>query len=202
MTFFTKNTIIVLLLAISGFFTPVLADDKAEASQFVTHLGQQAMQIVTSSRSADDKSQSLQALFSDNVDVDTIAKFVLGRSYKAATDEQKQSYLQNYRKFLLTHYTSSFNEFTNVNFEVTKTIPSDQGGYVVTMRIKRPQAEDIIVDYSVRKASDNKLKVYDITVEGISMATTQRSEFASVIQEHGMDYLIQQLAERAEKEKS
>ena len=71
--------------------------------------------------------------------------------------------------------------------------PDDSGGNVVTMRIKRPQAEDVVVEYSIRQKEGDGLKVYDIIVEGVSMLTTQRSEFNSVVSQKGLDYLIAQL---------
>lgn len=177
------------------------ADGKNEASAFSDELGHKALAIITDkANSKDIKRTKLEKLFQQNVDIDWIGKFVLGRYWRDATDEQKKSYLSNYKAFLIKHYTSNLTEYSDANFEVTKTAPEDGGGSVVTVRIKRPQAEDVVVYYTVRKKDGEGLKVYDIVVEGVSMITTQRSEFGSVVSQKGLDYLIAQLAERSKTE--
>ncbi len=195
------------LCLVSGFSLPASADDadssadsKKQASDFANSLGHKALDVITSSASKEDKQSKLEELFVENVDIEAIAKFVLGRNWKVATDEQKTAYLENYKTFIIAHYTSNLTEFTDANFEVTKVTADDRGGNVVTMHLKRPNADDVVVDYTVRKGSDGALKVYDITVEGVSMITTQRSEFSSVVSQHNLDYLISQLAERSKKE--
>lgn len=180
-------------------FTQALADDKAEASKFANELGHQALKVITDKSLAKDaKRVRLEALFEENVDIDWIGKFVLGRYWRGASDQQRQDYLANYKTFLIKHYTSNLTEFTDANFEVTKVTPEDRGGNTVTMHLKRPGAEDTIVNYTVRKNEKGKLNVYDIIVEGVSMITTQRSEFNSVASGKGVDYLIAELGKRSQ----
>jgi phospholipid transport system substrate-binding protein len=200
------TVILAFLLCLVFGSAPLLAygDDKANAGAFADELGHKALAVISDSKlSKQAKLSKLETLFQQNVDIDWIGKFVLGRFWRGATESQKQQYLVNYKKFLIRHYTSNLTEFTNADFQVTKVTPEDQGapanqgGFVVSMRIKRPEAEDTLVDYTVRKA-DGGFKVYDIIVEGVSMITTQRSEFASVASQQGVDYLIAQLERRSQ----
>lgn len=177
------------------------ADDKSQASAYVTDLGKKALAVITGSTSKEEKNAALEKMFIANVDINWIGQFVVGRYWKAANEEQKRQYMENYKNFLVSHYTSNFAEFTNADFEVTRVVPDESGGDIVTMRIKRPQAEDLVVDYTVRKNSAGAMKVYDITVEGVSMITTQRSDFSAVIAQNGFDYLIAQLKMRSLQEK-
>jgi len=177
---------------------PVSADDKADASAFIDNVGKQALGIISDkSKSKEQKNGELQQLFIANVDIDWIGKYVSGRYWRTASDAQKQQYMTNYKTFLVSHYTSNFAEYTNANFQVTRVMPADSGGDLVTMHIKRPQAEDIVVDYTIKKDSSGAFKVYDIIVEGVSMITTQRSDFSSYIGQNGFDALITQLAARS-----
>lgn len=181
--------------------TPAQADDKADATAFANDLGHKALAvIVDGSLSKEAKQTQLEQLFQENVDIDWIGKFVLGRYWREASTEQQQAYLTNYKAFLIKHYTSNLSEFTDANFDVTKVEPSERGGQVVTMHLKRPNAEDTIVNYTVRRKDDGKFNVYDITVEGVSMITTQRSEFNSVASQKGVDYLISELGRRSQQE--
>jgi phospholipid transport system substrate-binding protein len=177
------------------------ADGKQDAGNFANTLGHNALSIITNNGlSKSDKQTKLEELFAQNVDIDWIGKFVLGRNWKSATDAQKQEYLTNYRSFTIKHYTTNISDFTDANFEVAKVRDDDQGGYVVTMRIKRPQSEDVITEFDVRPQQGDGLRVYDITVEGVSMITTQRSEFNSVVSNKGLDYLIAQLKARSQQD--
>ena len=197
---------LVLLLATffslaCGLASPSLADDKADATAFANDLGHKALAIITDqSQAKDTKRASLETLFQENVDIDWIGKFVLGRFWRSATPEQQQQYLANYKTFLIKHYTSNLADFTDANFEVTKVMPADNGGNVVVMHLKRPKAEDTIVNYTIRAKEDGKLAVYDIAVEGVSMITTQRSEFNSVASSKGIDFLIAELGRRSQQE--
>ena len=196
-----KRLFAVFLLCLNLGTLPAYAEASQDAKTFADTLGHEAVNILgNTSLSQDDKRQKLEALFQQYVDIDWVGQFVLGRFWKSATDDQKARYLTNYRSFILTHYTSDLTEFTNVNFEVSKVVPDERGGNIVTVRIKRPNAEDTIVDYTVRTKEGQGLRVYDIAVEGVSMITTQRSEFNSVASQHGVDYLIDQLAERSKKD--
>lgn len=189
----------LVLLCLSGLSFSATADDKADASAFANELGHKALAIITDAgASKADKQARLEELFAQNVDIDGIGKFVLGRYWKSATDDQKQRYLAHYRTFTIKHYTANISDFTNTNFEVAKVRPDNRGGNVVTMRIKRPQAEDVVTEFDIRPQPGDGLKVYDIVVEGVSMLTTQRSEFNSVVSSKGLDYLIDQLKARSQ----
>jgi len=195
-----RSIFAIALLCLSGFFTSAFAEG-ADAKAFAEGLGQKALTIITnSSDSKNTKQAKLESLFENNVDIAWIGRFVLGRFWKEANDDQKKQYLANYKTFLIRHYTSNLSEFTDADFQVTKVAPEERGGNIVTMHIKRPNAEDTIVDYTVRKQDSDGYKVYDIVVEGVSMITTQRSEFSSVASQKGLDYLISQLAERSKQD--
>jgi phospholipid transport system substrate-binding protein len=191
----------LMLLALSLLTLPdASADDTADATAFANDLGHKALAIITNnSESKEQKQPQLEALFVEYVDIDWVGKFVLGRFWRDASDTQKADYLKNYKSFLIAHYTSNLSEFTNVNFKVTRVTPADNGGVMVSVHIQRPNAEDAVVDYALRR-ENGQFRIYDIIVEGVSMITTQRSEFASVVSNKGLDYLIQQLAARSQTE--
>ena len=97
-------------------------------------------------------------------------------------------------------YASRFTEYTSGSFKITSTRDDGDGEFFVSMEVStgEPNSEPVFVDYRVREASGkNKFAVFDIIVEGVSMITTQRSEFASVITNHDVDYLISQMASKA-----
>ncbi len=178
---------------------PAHAGSKEGASAFISNLGKTALGSITStSLSADQKRATLRTLFEKSVDIDWISKFVLGQYWRTATPAQKAEYQKYYKDFLVKNYTTNFQSFENTTFLVTHADNGDEAGeYVLTMTLKRPGYEDIHMVYNVREKGDG-YRVYDFTVEGVSLITSQRSEFSSVISRQGMDYLIAQIKQKAE----
>lgn len=169
---------------------------KEEAGKFVESLAKDVISMIgDKGLSKDAKRTKLEGVFEKHVDIDWIGQFVLGKYWRTATDEQKKKYLTNYHKFLLLNYTSNFENFADTRFEVSKTAEGNKPGeYLISMVLKRPGQEDLKVDYRLREDGKTKYKVIDIVAEGISLLTSQRSEFNSVVTRNGLDYLIEQLA--------
>jgi len=127
-----------------------------------------------------------------SVDIDFVAKFVLGRHWRSATDDQRQRYLVAYRPFLKKNYVSRLTRYSGQKFKVNGARQDSDGSYVVTMDIIDPNAANVAMLYRVVEQGGDYL-ISDIVVEGVSLLATQRSEFNSIAQSKGVDYLIQAL---------
>ena len=203
----THSVLLSALLATSALALPAvmpvsaMAATPEEASGYVTKVGDDALKILNGKTSAADIKTQLEALFTREVDVDWVSKFVMGRSWKELSAEQQAKYQETYKRFLIEHYTSNFTQYTQgTSFKVTRTTPQQRGEQQVASEILRPGQQPIIAEYRVRGEGAN-LKIVDVIIEGVSLITTQRQEFASVMQRHGFDYLLQQLQARTEAEK-
>lgn len=190
---FTFVLALIFTLAFSA--SPAQAS-KEDASKFVDSLAKDVIGMIGDKGiSKDEKRDRLQSIFEKYVDMDWIGQFVLGKHWREASDEQKQKYLASYHKFLLLNYTSNFENFADSRFEVSKAEDGNKPGeYVISTVVERPGQEDIRVDYRLREDGKSKYKVIDIIAEGISLLTSQRSEFNSVVTRNGLDSLIDQLA--------
>ncbi len=165
------------------------------AAAYIESVGHQALATISDKALSKDKKQAtLEKIFKGNLDFEWVAKFVMGRFWKQATDVQKKRYLAAYTEFLTKNYTARFSDYTSGSFNVTGERPLESGESVVSMEIvSSNQGEPpILIDYKVRK-SGGSFKVFDIIVEGVSLLTTQRSEFGSVLNKSGIDGLIAQL---------
>lgn len=192
---------VTLGLCLTGWTMPARADMAADAGKYVGGLADQTLKTISNDGlNKRQKQAKLDKLFSDNVDFPWVGRFVMGRYWREATDAQKKRYLKEYQKFLILHYTSRFTEYTSGDFKVTGSEDDGDGEFTVSMQIKPGDQSDngqpILVDYRVRHEGGG-FKIFDVIVEGVSMITTQRSEFASVIDKGGIDYLIGQLAAKS-----
>lgn len=181
------------------FSTPCLAAPVNDASKYVESLGNRAVAIISNKAfSKEKKKAQIEQLFSENVDIPWVGRFVLGRFWRQTTDAQKAQYLKEYETFLVSHYATRFSDYTSGTFKITDARDDGENEFTVSMQMQGgdANAQPVMVDYRVRAGGPKGFKVFDVIVEGVSMITTQRSEFASVVGSKGVDYLITQLANK------
>lgn len=175
------------------------ADNAGAAKTYVEKVANNALAIIEAKADKTARQQKLERLFAENVNIPWVAKFVMGRHWRDATDAQKKRYLQEYERFVLHHYASRFTDYTSGSFSITGVRDDGDGEFTVNMSLKdaaNSNSEPVYVNYRVRKEG-GKFHIFDVIVEGVSMITTQRSEFSSVIARRGTDYLIEQLANKS-----
>ena len=194
----------IFLAVVAGIYIGVLPPAMAQAgtdsaSKYIQHIGDQALAIISNpGYGADQKEQALEKIFSGSVDFPWVGRFVMGHFWREATDAQKARYLKEYQKFLILHYTSRFTQYTSGSFKVTGARKDNDDEYTVSMQLKsdEPNSQPVMVDYRLRSQGSG-FKIFDVIVEGVSLITTQRAEFSSVLTNNGIDYLIDQLAEKS-----
>jgi phospholipid transport system substrate-binding protein len=174
---------------------PVLAGDaNPAASAFMQKLGAVAIEELTDpALPQPEREARFRRLLRERFDMAAISKFVLGRYWRSANDAQRAEFQQLFEEFIVTSYSARFGEYRGEAFNVVGSTGDAGSGIVVHSRIDMPSSEDIRVDWRLRSVGD-AFAIVDIIVEGVSMAVTQRSEFASVIQSRGgVDGLIEAL---------
>lgn len=164
-----------------------------EARNAIDRVGKEALEITSAPISREQKQMRLERLLEQSVAIDWIGRFVLGRYWRQATEAQQSRYLANYRRFVVRQYAARVAEYGGGRFAITDASEDGNGSYTVSMAITQEGGQpDLLVDYRVRH-QDGKYLIADVIIEGVSLITTQRSEFASVVSNHGLDYLLEQL---------
>jgi len=169
-----------------------------KARDFVQGIGDKVIGIVATGNFSDnEKEKQLNRLFAETVDINWIAKFVVGRYWREASGEQQGQYIKFYNDFLIRSYVSKFRQYTDQKMVVNKFTAEEEGKYIVETTIIDKEGKSYNVFYKVNKMENGSLKIYDIVAEGVSMITTQRSEFASILSREGMDALIRKLQQKS-----
>ena len=167
-----------------------------EAARFVHRLGNQTIETLAApDLTLDQRKDRFRGLLIRGFDIPFIGRFVIGRHWRAATPDQRGDYMALYSEFFLQTYASRIGEYSGQTFTVTGARAANAKDFVVRTQIKRPGGQPFNADWRVRRV-DGGYRVIDIMVEGISLAITQRSEFASVAQRIGLDGLIATLRTR------
>ena len=171
-----------LLLARRNAKAAVSADD---AKKFIDNLGENAISSLTgSSLSADERAKRFRALLVAHFDMPGISKFALGRYWKIATDAQQVEFQKLFEDLLVQSYAKTFAQYAGEKFKVTGARGNDDGSTLVNSSVDRPNGDIIRLDWRVDDRS-GATRITDLIVEGVSLRTTHRSDFASAIQSNG-----------------
>ncbi len=195
------STPIALVLLLTGLGW-ARAEAPDSAGDFILSLGNRAVAVLGDKENTSfaEREAAFREILVDGFDMPTISRFVLGRYWKTATEEQRKDYSAVFVDFIVRVYASRFDAYNGELFEVNKVFEEDSGDRIVRAHILRPSGgEPVAVDFRVRQKDEAVFKVVDVNVEGISMLRTHRVEFASVINRKGIDGLLKDLRARLDK---
>ena len=121
-----------------------------------------------------------------NFDFERISRLVLGKAWRKATDKQKTEFKYEFKNLLLRTYAVALSKYKDqkIEYKPLRMKPTDE---IVTVKTEIIQSggQPIDVDYALAKQDDGWL-VIDIIIEGVSLVTNYRSQFASEIKKNGM----------------
>lgn len=145
---------------------------------------------------ADRREDLFRSLLARDLDIPMIGKFVLGRHWRTATEDQRQAYLETFTKFIVATYAKRLGGIKIDTFVVISAKSLGSKDILVRSRVTNGSKKPIRVDWRVRER-ESTFRILDLSVEGISMALTLRQEFQSVLRrKEGLDGLIALLKER------
>jgi phospholipid transport system substrate-binding protein len=159
------------------------ADDLSAARAMIESTGNQMVSIINSSAGPAQKQAQFQRLVFANVDVDGVARFVLGRFWRIATPAQQQTYLETFRQLLVYAVTGQTSSFQGATFTMG-SVTQQPVGIVVGTTVNVPGKPPATVQWVVAMMNGQP-KIIDILAEGTSLRLTERNDYAGVISQHG-----------------
>jgi len=167
---------------------PVTAQAQAQdPGKFVQELGDKAIaQLAGKAIPEEEERARFRALLTQYFDVNAIGKFTVGRAYwGSATPAQQQEFLSLYESQVTAAYAKRFQDYEGEQFKVTGQQKESDQDTIVTSEISRPSGgPPVPVEWRVR-AANGTFKIADVKIAGISMAVTDRQQFAAVIERGG-----------------
>lgn len=131
-----------------------------------------------------------------HIDVDATGRYMLGKHWRRGTPEQRDRFLYELRKMLVRSYANALAEYKagdQINY-ISERVSEDGNLAVVRVQIPRPRNNQLVdVSYRLHK-SNGEWKVFDVTIEGVSMVTTYRSTFRTKLDHQGLESVIEELA--------
>jgi phospholipid transport system substrate-binding protein len=129
-------------------------------------------------------------------DFERMSIWVLGKYWRTATPEQRKRFVEEFRNLLVRTYAKSLSSYRDnkISYLPMRSSPQDTDVKVRT-EVDQPGGFPIPIDYSLFLKGD-EWKVYDVTIDGVSLVTNYRTTFASSIRQDGLEKLIATLADR------
>ena len=191
----------ILFVGLMMFACSALAQATVPADVFVKSVADDVLAIVKKDKAIQSGDQEkIFALAEEkivpNFNFDHVCKLVLGKNFSKATKEQQDAFEREFRSLLIRTYASALSKYRNQTIEYKPLRDSaDDKDVVVKTQILQPGGQPLAVDYSLEQVGD-VWKVYDITIEGVSLVTNYRGQFSNEVRQGGMDGLIQKLADK------
>lgn len=182
------------LLAGSGVVAKASPDS---ARAFITQLGKETVEALQKSDPPAQKAAKMEDILRRGFDFQTIGRFVVGRYWNTASEQQRADYLKAFSDFVAKSYSRRLAEEATINgFNITNLRDLGDGDALVQTAITRPSGPPLNYEWRVRD-SGGTVKIVDVVVEGVSLLVTQRADFTSVASQSGMDGLIKSLRDKA-----
>lgn len=163
---------------------PAAAVQAPEAGVFIARLAERAIAGLTNENTPKaEREHQFRKLLNDGFDVPHIARFVLGRYWRLASEPERAEYLALFEDFIVNSYAQRFGEYAGENLKViaTKAAGDDIG---VLSDLMRPNGPPVKLEWKLRRDGAT-FKITDVVVEGVSMSITQRDDFSATIQRSG-----------------
>ena len=169
--------------------------DEGKAKLFVVDIGNQAIKILKIP--VDDKEKrknELRSLLQEKFDMDLISKVILGgKVVKSSTSEQLKKFAEVFEIHIVKIYSSQLGTYKGQTFEVKKTEINKKDAFVYST-ITSPDYPTTNIVWRIREREDVP-KVIDMQVEGVSLLRTKKNDFAMILNQIGLEGLIEKLDE-------
>ncbi len=176
--------------------TPAMAAT-SQPTELVRGVTTQIVALADAGVPAAERQRRGEALLAENVAVDRLARAVLGRHWRSASEAQRARFVELLPGYLRATYGGRLGEAAGYRLELGTPRPSSGGDVVVPAQARRGNGAPVSIDWRLTQAADG-WRILDVVVEGVSLALAWRNEFDAVIGRQGIDGLLDQMARRAE----
>ena len=159
---------------------------------FVEELVDDAIKTLSNkSISKADKNKKIEEIALANVDIDALGMYTLGDIRKTLDENNLKKYKTLFEKYFLKSLTSRLTDYSSQKFEVLSADQKSDNYNIVSSRIVESASQpEIKIDWRIYTKDPGKPLIRDLIVEGLSLAKTQKEEFASILNSNNNDINI------------
>ena len=188
------------LFATTAFTATAFAEDTAPDA-LVKNTAEEVLTIVKADKDIQAGNtrkvvELVEAKVLPHFDFNRMTRLAMARNWSKANDSQKAAITQEFKTLLVRTYSVSLAQYRNQKISYTPAkVGAEDKDVTVKTTVVQPGGQGIPIDYKMEKTPEG-WKVFDISVEGVSLVTNYRGEFNTLIERSGVDGLIKSLSEK------
>ena len=160
----------------------------SDPKQFITEIVDEAKKILIETNTKEFKTTKLSEMALRTVDIKGVAYYSIGNYRKKLNDEQLKEYLALFEKYFLKSFTSRLTDYSEPKIEVLSTeVLNSKYTIVKSLLLATDKKPEVNIEWRVYTKNPDKPLIRDLIIEGLSLARTQKEEFASVIESNNGD---------------
>ena len=176
--------IIFLILSLSQKSYGYSSDPK----QFISEIVDEAKKILVETNTKEFKTKKLSEIALKTVDIKGVAYYSIGKYRKNLNDEQLKEYLSLFEKYFLKSFTSRLTDYSDPKIDVLSVeVLNPKYTIVKSLLLATDKKPEVNIEWRVYTKYPDKPLIRDLIIEGLSLARTQKEEFASVIESNNGD---------------
>ena len=180
--------ILIIIIFFNLSYTCVFS---TEPEVFVQSTVNRASEILSMNISKKEKMNKLKTVAEETVDIKGIGFYTLGSARKNLNDDQKKKYFNLFKSYFLKSFSSRLSEYTNPKIEVqSKKVINKNYTIVNSVLVNTSKRPEVKIDWRVFTKNPNNPLIRDLIIEGLSLARTQKEEFASILNSNGGDIKV------------
>jgi len=182
-----KKKIFIIVFFIFGLSQKSFAYS-SDPKQFIQEIVDEAKKVLVDSNTKEFKTEKLSELALKTVDIKGVAYYSLGNYRKKLNDEQLDEYLVLFEKYFLKSFTSRLTDYSDPKIDVISTeVLNPKYTIVKSLLLATDKKPEVNIEWRVYTKNPDKPLIRDLIIEGLSLARTQKEEFASVIESNNGD---------------
>ena len=182
----------IYLISFFLVFQSSLLAYSSNPKDFVNELVTEAInKLADKNISKDQKAIFIEKVALENVDINALGLYTLGELRKSSNENDISKYQKSFKKYFLKSLTSRLTDYSSSKFEILEEDKKSANYTIVKSKIIPDDGgPDIKIDWRIYTKNPEKPLIRDLIVEGLSLARTQKEEFASVLSSNNNDIKI------------
>ena len=182
-----KKKFFIIILFILGLTQKSFAYS-SDPKEFITEIVNEAKKVLVDSNSKEFKTKKLSEMALKTVDIKGVAFYSIGKYRKGLNEDQMKEYLQLFEKYFLKSFTSRLTDYSDPKIDVIGTeVLNPKYTIVKSILLATDKKPEVKIEWRVYTKNPDRPLIRDLIIEGLSLARTQKEEFASVIESNNGD---------------
>ena len=182
-----KKNFFIIIFFIFG-LTQESFSYSSDPKQFIQEVVDEAKKVLVNTNTKEFKTKELSEMALKTVDIKGVAYYTIGNYRKEFNDEQMKEYLTLFEKYFLKSFTSRLTDYSDPKIEVLSAeILNPKYTIVKSLLLATDKKPEVNIEWRVYTKNPDKPLIRDLIIEGLSLARTQKEEFASVIETNNGD---------------